>query len=473
MEQKELERNENNVLLDDILNSAPQENAENTSEPESNEAAADASADLALSDSDGKNDEAEDNAFTGTSDEERGEENITESDSESSSEDDHDEYDGDDRDNDDDDDDDYYDDDEEDLPRKRKKKKRGHGHIIFGLLLSVFIISVSILAAVFILNCAKEFLAIGKSDIELVIDIPMNSSTADIAEILYNEGIVSNADLFRFFSKFKGADGSYIAGTHTLSPKMDYNTLIEALQEEAENQRETADVVFQEGITLLEAARKLEEKNVCSADEFIKIFNAGGFGFDFEESVRISSLKFYKMEGYFFPDTYQFYVEEDPRVVAKKIYKNFDARVTPDLYGRMRDLDMELEDVLTLASVVQAEAANTRDMKMVASVFYNRLNNPDEYPLLQSDPTTNYVEEIIKPNIEFKSEAMFKAYDTYQGAGLPPGPICNPGLDAINAVLYPAETDYYYFCSNLETGEFYYAETLDEHNENLVEAGLV
>ena len=112
-------------------------------------------------------------------------------------------------------------------------------------------------------------------------------------------------------------------------------------------------------------------------------------------------------------------------------------------------------------------------MKKVASVFYNRLNNPDEYPLLQSDPTTNYVEDIIMPNIEVRSKKIFEAYDTYQGAGLPPGPICNPGLDAINAVLYPAETDYYYFCSNLETGEFYYAETLEQHEQNLVEAGLV
>lgn len=464
MEQKELERSENSVLLDDILNSVPEENpdnfenTENASEPKPNEAVADTSA------SEGENDETEDTASSETFAETVREEDNEEYEPENSGDDDNYGEDG----NIDD-----YDDNDEDIPKKRKKKKRGHGHIIFGLLLSVFIISVSILAAVFILNCSKEFLAIGKSDIELVIDIPMNSSTADIAEILYNEGIISNVDLFRFFSKFKGADGTYIAGTHTLSPKMDYNTLIEVLQEEAENQRETADMVFQEGITLFEAAQKLEEKNVCNAEEFIKVFNAGGFGFDFEESVRVSSLKFYKMEGYFFPDTYQFYVEEDPRVVAKKIYKNFDARITPDLYGRMRDLDMELEDVLTLASVVQAEAANTRDMKLVASVFYNRLNNPDEYPLLQSDPTTNYVEEIIKPNIEFKSEAMFKAYDTYQGAGLPPGPICNPGLDAINAVLYPAESDYYYFCSNLETGEFFYAETLDEHNQNLVEAGLV
>lgn len=370
------------------------------------------------------------------------------------------------------------DDEEEDVPpnrykEKKHRKKRGHGHLIFGLLLSAIIISLSILAAVFILKWAKELLGIDKPDIEVVLDIPMNSGTADIAEILYNEGIITDINLFRVFSKFKGADGTYIAGSHVLSPKMNYNQIIEVLQEEIESQRETADVVFPEGITLYEAAQKLEEKNVCSAAEFIEIFNSSQFGFDFEEKVKVSSMKFYKMEGYFFPDTYQFYVEEDPRIVAKKIYKNFEARVTPDLYGRMKDLDMELEEVLTLASIVQAEAANTRDMKKVASVFYNRLKNPDEYPLLQSDPTTNYVEDIIMPNIEVRSKKIFEAYDTYKGAGLPPGPICNPGLDAINAVLYPAETDYYYFCSNLETGEFYYAETLAEHEQNLVEAGLV
>lgn len=358
-------------------------------------------------------------------------------------------------------------------PIPKRRRRRGHGHIIFGIALSVVIISVSVFSAVFILKCSKELLAIDKSDIEIVVDIPMDSSTADIAEILHSEGIIDDVTLFRAFSRFKGTDGTYIAGTHKLSPKMDYNTIIKTLQEDAENKRETADIVFQEGITLYAAAKKLEEKGVCSADEFVKVFNSSKFGFDFEEKVKVSGMKFCKMEGYLFPDTYQFYLDDDPRVVAKKIYKNFDARVTPDLYGRMNDLGMELEEVLTLASIVQAEAANTRDMKNVASVFYNRLGAPDEYPLLQSDPTTNYVEDVIMPNIEIKSEKIFEAYDTYRGAGLPPGPICNPGLDAINAVLYPAETDYFYFCSNIETGEFFYAETLDEHERNLVEAGLV
>lgn len=454
MEQKEY--TEDNVTLNDILESMPEdigETSEGDISEENPELAEEAAADLET-----ETEQAE-NTAQGETEETVPEEAAADEDedTEEASEDE---------------------DEDGELPppnrykEKKRRKKRGHGHLIFGLLLSAIIISVSILAAVFILKWAKELLGIGKSEREVVLDIPLNSSTADIAEILYNEGIITDVNLFRVFSKFKGADGTYIAGSHILSPKMDYSQIIKVLQEEIESKRETADIVFPEGITLYEAAQKLEDKNVCNAEEFIEAFNSSKFGFDFEEKVKVSSLKFYKMEGYFFPDTYQFYVEEDPRIVAKKIYKNFEARVTPDLYGRMKDLDMELEEVLTLASIVQAEAANTRDMKKVASVFYNRLNNPDEYPLLQSDPTTNYVEDIIMPNIEFKSQKIFDAYDTYKGAGLPPGPICNPGLDAINAVLYPAETDYYYFCSNLETGEFYYAETLAEHEQNLVEAGL-
>ncbi len=435
MEQKEKERLEDSVKLEDILNSMTDDVENNVSDDEENLNPV----------SDGEN--------FGTADIEAEETDEDNNYSEESDE--------------------YYEEEKVSPVKRKKRKKRGHGHIIFGLLFSVIVISVSILAAAVILKCAKEFLGIGKSDIEIVVDIPMNSSTLDIADQLYNEGIIADTSLFRLFSKLKGADGTFIAGTHKLSPKMDYSTLIETLQEEAENQRETADIVFPEGITLIEAAVRLEEKGVCNSEEFIDVFNSSSFGFDFEENVKVSAMKFYKMEGYLFPDTYQFYLEEDPRIVAKKIYKNFEAKITPDLYGRMEDLNMELEEVLTLASIVQAEAANTRDMKKVASVFYNRLNNPNEYPLLQSDPTTNYVEDVIIPYSEVQSEKLNIAYDTYKGAGLTPGPICNPGLDAIDAVLYPSETEYYYFCSNLETGEFFYAETLEEHEQNLVVAGLV
>lgn len=357
--------------------------------------------------------------------------------------------------------------------KKKKRKKKSHGRLIFALVMVTLVISVAIFSAVGVITVAKEILGIGRSDTEFAVEIPSNSGTEAIANILEQEGIIENPTLFRIVSKMKGADGTYIAGSHKLNPNMSYGDIIETLQEEAINPREFVNITFPEGIRLIDAAAKLEDAGVCDADEFIRAFNSTSFGFDFEKEVKSSAKKFYKMEGYFFPDTYQFYLDEDPKNVVKKVFKNFDNKVTPNHIGRMNDMDMTLDEVITLASIVQAEASRSSDMKLVASVFHNRLNNPDEYPLLQSDPTTNYVEEVIEPNLEIYSQSICDAYDTYKGGGLPPGPICNPGIEAIEAVLYPRETNYYYFCSDLETGEFFFAETLEEHEENLVKANLV
>lgn len=366
-------------------------------------------------------------------------------------------------------------DNDEELPApkpKRKKRKKGNGRLIFGLIMTALIVAIAVFCAALALKFAKDFVGIGESNIEVVVDIPMNSGTAEIADILYEEGIIDSTYFFRFYSRVKGSDGTFVAGSHVLSADMSYENIVSELQKGAVDTRESVDIMFYEGITLFDAAKKLEENGVCSADDFLYEFNNGSFGFDFEKLAKVSSMKFYKMEGYLFPDTYTFYADEEPKIVVKKIYRNFETRITADIYGRMDDLGMELEELLTMASMVQAEASSVYDMKRVASVFRNRLAAPDNFPLLQSDPTRKYVEEIIQPNIEFPSKEMFKAYNTYEGAGLPPGPICNPGLDAINAVLYPADTDYYFFCANVDTGEVYYARTNDEHEANLVLAGI-
>ena len=112
---------------------------------------------------------------------------------------------------------------------------------------------------------------------------------------------------------------------------------------------------------------------------------------------------------------------------------------------------------------------------MVASVFLNRIRHPAEFPYLQSDVTIMYVEDVIKPNFKGSETAktrLCNAYNTYVCQGIPAGPVCNPGLDAINAVLYSAESPYFYFCANPDTGEIFYAETEEEHNENKILAGL-
>ena len=356
--------------------------------------------------------------------------------------------------------------------KKRRKKKKSYGRLIFGLSLTTVILVTAFACAYFIIRYGKEIVGLDKPSTQIVVEITENSTTDDIANMLADEGVISDAWLFKAISRIRGADGLYIAGEHIVAPNMGYDELIETLQDNSVNQREEVEVTFVEGVTLLEAAKLLESEGVCDADDFIDTFNSSSFGFDFEKQVGHSNMKFYRMEGYFFPDTYRFYKEEDPQIVAKRIYANFENKVTPDYYGRMKDLGMTLDETITLASIIQAEAGNMTEMKKVSSVFRNRLSNADRYPLLQSDPTTKYVEKVIKPNIEVPYEAMFEAYDTYTGAGLPPGPICNPGLDAIYAALYPAQTDYLFFCANVETREIYYATTNAEHEENLKLAGL-
>jgi UPF0755 protein len=362
---------------------------------------------------------------------------------------------------------------EETEKRKRRRRKRSVGHLIFSIAMTAVIVSAAFLCAGFAINTAQEIMGISRPETNIIIEVPETASVARIADMFIDEGIINDRDLFMFFARVRGLE-TVVAGPHEFSTNMTYGELADELQAAAiQEEREAVDITFPEGITLIEAGEILEMADICDADTFVTAFNSESFGFDFESLVLTTPKKFYKMEGYCFPDTYRLYSDEDVESIVKKIYRNFNNKITPDYYQRMEDMGLTLDELITFASIVQAEAGRVSDMKNVASVFWNRLNDSEEFPRLQSDPTSNYVVDVIMPNIEVQSDEMFDAYNTYEGAGLPPGPICNPGIEAISAVLYPSETDYYYFCSNLETREFYYAETLAEHEDNLVLAGLV
>ena len=349
--------------------------------------------------------------------------------------------------------------------RKKRKKSRG---LSCSLVLLTLICAAAVALSVVVLTIVKEIYGIEKDETQRTVNIPTGSTTADIAAQLSRDNIITLPKMFRLISRMNGKDGSYIAGEHIISPSMSYQAMINELCKNHENDRQYVTVTFPEGCTLLEAAKRLEDNDVCSADKFIWAFNAGGFGFSFENRVTdTSKLKFYRMEGYCFPDTYDFYVEEDPSIVAQKIYENFDRKMLPTDYAKMEELGWTLDQVITLASIVQAEAGRKEDMKDIASVFHNRLLNSALYPQLQSNPTSNYVRDVIKPNQEVQNVLMQDAYDTYIGVGLPPGAINNPGKDAIEAVLYPSQTDYFFFAANVDTRVTYFARTNEEHEQNL------
>ena len=351
---------------------------------------------------------------------------------------------------------------------KKKKKKKKRSRLPGVLILTTFIFAVSISLSLVIIAYGKEMLGIGKSETTHLIVVPEGATTEEIAEMLVEDKIIKSPEFFKLFSRLRKADAAYIAGEHFVRPNMAYETIINELTSVESTQNESVEVTFPEGITLIDAAYILEENHVCSADDFLFYFNAGGLGFNFENRLNLNSnLKFYRMEGFLFPDTYYFYVDMEPEQVCQKIYLNFDNKMTEERYKRMEELNLNLDQLITFASIVQREAATTDSMTMVASVFWNRLNNPDQFPLLQSDPTTNYAENVIKPHMEVYDQVMIDAYDTYKGTGLPPGPICNPGIEAIDAVLAAVESDYFYFYANINTGITYFAATLEEHNANI------
>lgn len=353
-------------------------------------------------------------------------------------------------------------------PKKKKKKKKKPRNRLPGvLILTTFIFAVSICLALVIIAYGKDMLGIGKSETTHLIVIPEGATTEDISLMLEEDGIIKSPEFFQLFARLSKSESKYIAGEHFVRPNMAYETIIQELTSIENEKKDTVDVTFPEGITLYDAAVLLEEKGVCPADDFIFYFNAGGLGFEFEDKLSASSnLKFYRMEGFLFPDTYYFYEDMEPEQVCQKIYLNFDNKMTDERYQRMEELNLTLDQLITFASIVQKEAANMDSMTMVASVFWNRLNNPDVFPLLQSDPTKNYAENVIKPHMEVYDQVMIDAYNTYVGAGLPPGPICNPGIEAIDAVLAAFESEYFYFIANINTGQTYFAVTQEEQDAN-------
>ena len=360
-------------------------------------------------------------------------------------------------------------------PRKKKSSKqknsRFNGSIFGGIILTCIILTVSVVLSLTAISVATEYYGIGKSENDVIFKIPEGADNDKIADLLYENGIIKNKTLFKLALKIEKPQ-TIFPGDITLKPSMGYAAVIEELATMRERM-ETVTITFTEGMNLLDVANLLEKNKVCKADDFLFEFNKDQ-GFDFEKDLGVSKDAFYKMEGYFFPETYNFYVNDTAYNVTKLVRTQFQSTMNADLMRQVKESKFSLNQIITLASIVQMEAGSEAEMPKVASVFVNRMNDQTTYPNLQSDTTTKYIDNVIKKKAIDQSSVDFytSVYDTYTCRGLPASPICNPGLAAIKAVLNPAKTDYYYFCNNLTTGETFFARTLEEHNANLKKAGL-
>lgn len=357
--------------------------------------------------------------------------------------------------------------------RKRLIKKVNYS-AYGGIVLSTVVLCASILISLFVIVVGRDFLGIDTNSTTVTLYIQPMSENYDmysIANLLEQNGIIEYPQVFVKYARFMLGGDTIYPGDIDVKPSMSYSQIIDLLRVSRES-HETITVTIPEGYTIDAAAALLEEKGVCDASEFVFTFNTAIYGFEFESYVSSSSLKYYKYEGYLFPDTYEFYVDDSAYNIVKKIKERTNEILNDEVIKRCGELGYSLDQIVTLASILQLESGHAESMPDIAGVFYNRLSNPEEYPRLQTDTTKKYIENVIKSGNSTVYQEMRDSYDTYVCNGLPIGAICNPGEAAIRAALYPNSNNYYFFCSDSETGEFYYAETYEEHIENIERAGL-
>ncbi len=356
------------------------------------------------------------------------------------------------------------------------------GGILKALIYMTSVIVVSVIIAYFVIQFGNDVFAFVKSDEAVEVVIPEDATFGDVANILGKNDVIKYPFLFKLYATLSGdsevdeeGNSVFIPGTYTVSPMKNYMQLLAHFQKQPKV-REVVWVTFPEGSTVEEMITVLvDDYGIASREEFKSAINDYDYGLEFLEGIDELSGRYYRLEGYLFPDTYQFYTDSTAETVIYKMLVNFEDKLDYLSYGnatykdRLIELDMTLDEVVTLASIIEEEVKYPIDYDQVSSVFHNRLANKANFPTLGSDATTVYaitMETGERPETLGAAELAFDSpYNTRKSAGLTPGAIANPGFEALYSAFYPADTKYYYFVAD-EYGYNLYARTEAGHEKN-------
>lgn len=339
-----------------------------------------------------------------------------------------------------------------------KHKHSGGKSVIKTLIWIICIIVVSVGLAFGVIYAGADYMGIGFGRGEdCVLEIEKGMPAVKIASQLKECGAVKIPVLFRVYAKLKHYDSQFKYGVYTFNNEAGYEALSKMLIEEGSS-AESVRVTIPEMSTVDDIAKILEEKSVCTKSDFIEEVQHGKFDYDFVKAIPQEKV-YYRLEGYLFPETYDFYSYESKEcahLAVDKMLKTLNDKLSSSLREKISKSGYTFNEIITLSSLVELEAGGApEEMANVAAVFCNRLNNKAEYPKLQSSPTQKYPYGSGK-------------YDTYKSDGLPPGPLCSPSFNSIKAAIDPS-TDYegyYYFVTDAKM-KFYYNKTLGEHNATI------
>lgn len=335
-------------------------------------------------------------------------------------------------------------------------------------------IAAAALISTYAISCMNDILAIGRdSETVVTVNIPAQTDTKGAIEILRENKLIKHKYFCRICAKaLEYRDDNYLTGIYYLTESMGLENMLSSFKKPTVT-GETVTLTFPEGYTVNQIAEKLEKYEVCSQTAFFATVRDVDFSTEYSFIAQIDNKdkRYQVLEGYLYPDTYEFYIGENASSVIRKFLDNFKNKWTDEYQAQADKIGMSVDDIITLASIIEKEAYGADQMPLVSSVFHNRLKKSGIYPTLGSDATKEYVTEYISKSVTNSAElsSYQKNYDTYKCAGLPVGAICNPGNDAIKAALFPANTGYYYFLHDNDK-KIYLAATDSEHNQNSLAA---
>ena len=350
-----------------------------------------------------------------------------------------------------------------------RQRRDGQTGCLGGVIYFAFVLSVSIILACVGWLAASDVLALNKDPVEATVTLEKSAFTEEqvlvdnddgtssqqtvrtvdldyVAKSLKSAGIIRYKSLFKFYCQFSHAATHIDPGTYELNTNYDYRALVKKMQV-GSGAMVTTKVTIPEGYTMEQIFRKLEEENVCSYPDLMEAAANYKYNYSFLDENAVGDAS--RLEGFLFPDTYEFYQGMQASSAINKFLVNFHNRLTQETIDLAQKRGLTLQQAVTVASMIEKEAANDDERAIIASVIYNRMRR--EMPL-QIDSTIMYVLDEHGDVLTEEETKIDSPYNTYQNTGLPPTPIANPGANSITAAVKPADTNYLYYALDAEAG---------------------
>ena len=310
---------------------------------------------------------------------------------------------------------------------------------------------------VLLIGITLHFLHSSPKGEAVTISVEKGASARSIAAQLDDEGIVRSKSLFLLYVKMNGGGSGIQAGKHEFQKGMKYSECLKELTSSADFD-DSVTITVPEGYEAHQIADLLEKKGICDSTAFMDAAKNHTFDYPFLTDLPDREMP---LEGYLFPDTYEFCPNTDPDVCIRTMLGQFEKKLyTKENQKRAEDMGYTFDEIVTMASIVEREAAGDIDRAKVASVFYNRMDS--DYNYLESCATVQYILGERKTVLTYEDTKINSPYNTYINRGLPIGPIASPGELAFEAALYPADTEYKYFVVG-KNGEHVFSKTYEEH----------